>query len=701
MDKIGTRMPSSAPPASPAQLPVSPGVSFRWRFWSVVFAIALVGGVAVGEWWGWPFLAVPLQQRLSDALQRRVVLAPQGFQIRFLGGLRLQTQQLEVAAPTWSKTAHMVLAQDLALELHYLDLWRAYRGQPLRIHSLEARTLDSDLERLSDGRASWQLGQAKPAPPPNQPMQLPLFGRLRVDQGAVRVNDAPLALVLAAQLSLAQGQAAQTGSAEGANRSVLQVQATGRYRNLPLQLQVQSSGVLPSDLGAAPTLPVSVALDLNVGRAKINFKGRAADALQPRDFQGSFNVQGPSLAAVGDPLGVTLPTTSAFRTVGAIARKGPVWSVVVNDATIGASSLNGAFTYDTDRRVPLLAGRLGGKRLQWADLGPVVGTTPAAVAASDDASVSVPALRTKGRVLPNRRFDLPAMRVMDANVLIDIQQVDLNSRLLEPLQPLRGHLQLQDGLLTLRDVVARTAQGQVQGDLSLDGRAEQALWKTDLRWNGVRLEHWLHQVREKGQPPYITGQLQGRAQLQGQGRSTAEILASLQGQVRTDLRDGAVSHLGVELIGLDLARSLGVWIKGDDALPVSCAVADMVATGGVLRPRVMVVDTDNSTLWVEGSLSLASEAMDLRLVVSPKDFSPLALRTPIRVSGSFSQPDVSLEKGPLGLKAASAVLLGLINPFAALIPLMDLGDSDKAQQGAAGCQGLRQRSAALVKKPAK
>ncbi|MCX7275757.1 MAG: AsmA family protein [Burkholderiales bacterium] len=659
----------------------------------------MLAGVALGEWWGWPFLAAPLQRMLGDSMQRRVVLAPQGFQIRFVGGLRLQTPLLEVAAPEWSKTPHMLLAQDLALELRYLDLWRAYQGQPLRIQSLQARTLDSDLERLADGRASWQFGPAQPATKPsNRLAQLPLFGHLQVDQGAVRVNDAPLGLALKAQLSLAPSRAAQ---AEGPVASVLQLQGNGRYRNLPLKLEVQSSGVLPSELGAAPTLPVSLALDLSVGRAKIHFKGRAADVLQPRDFQGNFNVQGPSLAAVGDPLGVTLPTTSAFRTTGAIARKGTTWSVVVGDATVGTSSLNGAFTYETARPVPLLAGRLGGKRLQLADLGPVVGTTPATMAASEDASVTVPATRGKGRVLPNRPFDLAAMRVMDANVLIDIQQVDLNSRLLEPLQPLSGHLQLQAGLLTLQNMVARTAQGQVMGAFSLDGRADEALWKTDLRWSGVQLDHWLRQTRDEGQPPYVSGQLQGQAQLQGKGRSTAEILASLQGQLRMDLRNGAVSHLGVELLGLDLARSLGVWIKGDDALPVSCAVADLTAAGGVFRPKVMVVDTDNSTVWTEGSLSLASETMDLRLVVSPKDFSPLALRTPIRVSGSFSKPDVSLEKGPLGLKAASAVLLGLINPFAALIPLMDLGDSEKAQQGAAGCQGLRQRTTALVKKPAK
>lgn len=111
----------------------------------------------------------------------------------------------------------------------------------------------------------------------------------------------------------------------------------------------------------------------------------------------------------------------------------------------------------------------------------------------------------------------------------------------------------------------------------------------------------------------------------------------------------------------------------------------------MLRPRVMVLDTTDSTVWVEGSVSLATEALNLRAVVAPKDFSPLALRTPLQVRGSLGQPVVSLEKGPLGVKLAASVLLAFLNPLAALIPLMDPGDTGAARRSAAGCQNLMQR----------
>ncbi|WP_394787251.1 AsmA family protein [Rhodoferax sp.] len=684
-----------------------------WRPYVAVLLLGLAGAVAVGEWLGWPFLAGPLQNLLSDKLARRISFEPQAgaavselpkFQVRFIGGIRANAAQLLIASPEWSTAPHMLQAQDVKLELRYIDLWRAYQGQRVRIQSLQASTLDSNLERLDDGRASWQFGAHRtPAPQPEQPLQLPLFGQLLVTKGVVHYRDAPLAANVDANLSLAPGASIVDGdghlTAPVQAASVLRVDANGRYRNLPLKILLDSSAVLPSQLGDTSSLPVALVLNASVGQAHLDFKGKAVDALQLDNISGHFSLKGPSLAAVGDPIGVTLPTTAAFRTDGNIVKQWNNWKVVVDDATVGASRLNGAFTYEGvqgGRSVPLLSGRLGGSRLLLVDLGPVVGTTPATM--SDASATLASKAHDRGKVLPDRPFDLAALRKMDANVLIDIGLVDLNTSLLEPLQPLHTHLQVVGGVLTLRDLLARTAQGQLRGELLLDGREKIALMSTDLRWDAVRLERWIHQSRGKGLPPYIAGQLYGQAKLTGRGRSTAEILASLSGTARTELRDGAISHLGVELAGLDLAQGLGMLVKGDDALPVQCAVADLVADGGVFRPKAMVVDTNDSAVWVDGSLSLATEAMDLRAVVVPKDFSPLTLRTPVHVRGTFEKPEVSLEKGPLATKIAASLLLALVNPFAAIIPLVDMGNADAARRGTAGCQALSQRSAAALAK---
>jgi uncharacterized protein involved in outer membrane biogenesis len=296
------------------------------------------------------------------------------------------------------------------------------------------------------------------------------------------------------------------------------------------------------------------------------------------------------------------------------------------------------------------------------------------------------------KVLPDRPFDLKALRVMDANVLITIDEVDLNHPRLVPLRPLHGQLLLADGVLRLVDLDTRTGQGRLRGDVQLDGRADEAQWQARLAWNGVQLEQWIRQPREGNAPPYIAGRLKGRADLSGQGRSTAGILASLSGQVHTELRGGAVSHLAMEAGGIDLAQGLGVWLKGDDALPVNCAVASLVAEHGVFRPKVMVLDTDDSTVLVDGTLSLATETLDLRAVVTPKDFSPLALRAPLTVRGSFTAPVVGVDRSALGRKAAAAVVLAFINPLAALIPLIDPGDAEEAARAASGCQPLTQRA---------
>ena len=672
-----------------------------WRWLLVAgLVLALAAGFAVGERLGWPFLAGPLERNAAKLLQRTVRLtadtppggaAPTPLRVQFLGGLRLNAPQLWIAAPDWSTAPHLLLAREVSLELRYGDLWRASRGGPLRIRQLQATSLDAVLERRTDGRASWQFGTPK-APDRTAPPPLPVVETLLVPTGQLTVIDAPLDLSLDVRFSLvdgtvpAQPPALATASAvptAPANR--LQVSASGRFGEFPVKLEAATNGLLPWLTKGTPATPLT--LKATVGQASFDFQGSVGDHRPEGGVRGRYTLRGPSLAAVGDPVGVTLPTTAAFRANGRLVQHPGQWQVMVDDATVGASQLSGAFVYTTGGRVPLLAGRLGGRRLLLADLAPAVGVTPQA-----------PGRPGKARkLLPSRPFDLASLRVMDANVLVTIAEVDLNHPRLVPLRPLRGHLLLSGGVLRLSDLDARSGQGRLRGDLQLDGRGDEALWQAKLAWSGVQLEQWIRQPRAGNAPPYIAGRLQGRADLTGQGRSTAGILASLSGQVHTELRGGAVSHLVIEVGGLDVAEGLGMLIKGDDALPVHCAVASLVAERGVLRPKVMVLDTRDSTVLVDGTLSLATETMNLRAVVTPKDFSPLALRAPLRVRGSFAAPVVDVDASALGLKAAAAVALAFINPLAALIPLIDPGDAVEAARAASGCQSLVQRAKVKAK----
>jgi uncharacterized protein involved in outer membrane biogenesis len=659
--------------------------------WGLLAAVGVVlVGVAVCEALGWPFLVGPAQRLLADTLKRDVRLndAPDKGRIHLLGGLRVDVPVLEIGSAPWSRDPYFLRAENAQLRVAYAALWRAHRGDALDIKRLHADRLVVHAERRADGMASWQFGEPKGRQATET--RLPRVRSLSVTNGELTVVDAPLKADIHADVRLADQDTAAPVPAGAASAPLtgLVVRAKGTYGGFSVEGGLRSVGVMPLLASDDDTPPVPVTLRLDAGgRAALRFDGTVTDVLRLGGMTGAVRVSGASLSAIGDPLGVTLPTTGPFQIDGRVAKRGEVWNVLVDDATVGRSRLNAALTYDRRPKVPLLSGRVAGPRLLLADLLPSIGVPPEPAPAV--APAQKPPKRPGDRVLPNKAFDLPSLSAMDANVVMAFERAELGRIFAMPLEPLRAHLTLSDGKLAITDLVARTADGNLAGAVSLDGKPKLALWDSDLRWSGVRLERWLNQGRPADKPPYVTGRLIGQARLKGQGRSTAEILGSLDGTVVTRIVEGKMSHLAMEGAGLDLAQALGVLAKGDELLTIDCALVDLQAKKGVLRPRAMVVDTKDSTIWADGTLSLAEENMDLRAVVTPKDFSPLALRTPLRVQGSFSDPKISLEKAPLARKVGASVLLGLLNPLAALIPLVDPGERQPTGEG---CNALLERA---------
>jgi AsmA family protein len=230
------------------------GVGMLW-----VVTMALLVALAAGEALGWPFLAQPLSRWLSNQLDRRIDLASADaaastanptFSVRFIGGVRLKSSQIEVGAPAWSTAGPTLRASDVLLELRYVDLWRAYRGQPLHIGLLRAQQLDAQLERLADGRASWQFGpHAVPADPTSRPA-LPTFGAVALGARTLHYRDEPLQIDLDIRLSLADAEA-------GAER--LQMQATGTWRGQPMKAELRSAATpLTGAEAARSALPLSL-----------------------------------------------------------------------------------------------------------------------------------------------------------------------------------------------------------------------------------------------------------------------------------------------------------------------------------------------------------------------------------------------------------------------------------------------------------
>lgn len=641
----------------------------------LIAAIAL--GLAWGERQGWPWLVQPVADVVSRLIGRQVdVQGERLARLHLWGGVRLSAPQLKVGGPDWAGSPWLLSLEDGELGLGYGAIWRMSRGGAIEIERLRARRLQAWLTRRADGRASWQMGaphhQAEPPSASNEaPWQQIRVHDMALQQGLFHLDDAVLgvsARAAASVIPLQEGD--RPARADAAWQWALR--AEGRHRGQPLSLQAHSGR--PWRWSGDRELVVEGRL----GRASLGYRGRAPDASGA--IRGQYSLSGPSLAAVGEAVGVTLPTTASFRMRGSVASQGEVTHVTVTHARIGRSSLSGEFTHTRASQPPTLIGVLRGSRLALADLGPAVGVTPSA----QEAAGPGPARK---RVLPDRPFNLPSLQAMDADVRVAIEVFDPGVSALQAMRDLRGRIVLKAGVLRVEQLSMQLAQGRVQGLLELDGRAtRQAVLRADLDIDDVDLARWVRPLQRPGQAPYLSGVLQGHLDVTGRGRSTAELLGTLDGRADFTLKDGQVSHLGVELAGLDLMESVFQWARGDENLPITCMQWRFDVKAGEVRPAPMIVSTADSTLWVDGQLSLKDETLDLRTRVAPKDFSLVALRTPVQLKGPWQDVEVKVFEATTWARVLGAAALVTVHPLAGLVPLIDGGQHEAAREADLRCR---------------
>ena len=680
--------------------------------------LAGVAALAAAEWAGWPFLRAPLAQQLSRLAAVPVTIAAP-FRIKLLGAPTLTAAQFTVAAAAGTPAPFLLDASGVQLSLRWADLWSAARGGGVRVRELRADDLKAHLLRAEDGRASWQVG-AKPGSAPATGVPTPVLERLWVRRASVAVDDRPLRLQMDVQVADAPGsgkgcrvqadidatasttanagtRASARADAGNAAAPCVRITALGLYRRAEVSAQFDVDDMLTLFSPHRPAAPMAhVNGQAAVGRAVLKFAGEMGGLAEVTVLQGAFTATGPSLGLVMAPLGVTLPQTPPFILQGQVGLDGRVWQLSADRMDIGSSRLAGRFALDAGRQPVHLSGQLTGKLLAMQDLGPSVG-----------AQAPLP---ERGRVLPEKVLDIPSLNAMDADVDVAIDSFGFGTAAVAPLSALRVTVSLRDGHLKLEKLSAQVAGGTVRGSSSLQAKGAQAQWQAALQFDGIALSRWVRSLQVAAPPParkpiasaaspasvavsasastaapavpvpvpLASGALRARVSLIGQGRSVAEVLGSADGQLQAMLSNGTLSHLVTEAAGLDVAEALGVLIRGDRSLPLRCARVQARVSKGVVGPVQGVLDNSDSTIRLDGQIDLRNEAMDLRLVAKPKDFSPLSLRSPVQVRGSLSQPRLSVAAGPVAARVLGALALGAVAPVLAWVPLFDAGEGKEA-----------------------
>jgi AsmA family protein len=623
-----------------------------WVFGGVAVVIAIL--LAVFEW-NW--LRGPFSSYLSGRVGRPVSIDGD-LHVDLSTKPQVVIDSLVVGNAEWASEPVMARAQRVAFRVDLASLL----NRPIVLTEVTLVQPWLALERDANGRANWHSEGVS---------EMPQIGSLNIEDGVLNFLNRDTGTDVTINVA--------TPAASESGKTPVHFSGSGRLRNNPFTIEGDAATLLALE---NQHKPYALNVRAKAGSTTAHFDGTVVPA-QLDNVSGSLTLQGRDLSQLYPIIPVPFPWTPPYRLTGQLKHDGRVWYFREFTGKVGDSDLAGNFAVDRSKPRLLVDADFVSTRLDYKDLGGLVGLPPAnePPSARTAAQNKEAAKReVSGRVLPSRPYDLERLRVVDAKVRFKGKQFIATDL---PFDNLTATLDLQDGVLKFQPLDFGVGGGHVVSTLVLDARESIIKTNGDVTARNVELKRILPAVKP---PKGSAGKVGGRARFTATGNSIADMLASSNGEVALISHGGDASELAIVLTNLDLARAAQLLLKGDENSPIRCVVADFVSENGNMTALTLVMDTEAEKILGEGSVNFATERYDLRLNAKSKRASLLALRGPIIVDGTFKSPQVHPAVGPIAARVGSSVALGVAaTPLAALLPLIDFGGATDAD-----CQGLMQ-----------
>ena len=573
----------------------------------------------------------------------------------------LQAQDVHLGNPgsmaaADGEAAQLATVSQLAFSLNPLALLDKKIIIPqLRFDAPQVRLL-----RSKDGNNNWTFDKQDQPSPWQLELQSVVFSK-----GTVYLDDAVTQTAMRADVdTLADDK-----------RYGIAWTLSGKYRGEAVKGGGKAGGVLSLQQQGTP-FPIQA--DMRAGGSSMAIEGTLTRPADLAALDVRLKIAGPSMARLYPLTGVLLPETPHFSTeghlTGTLAPGGGEWVYDQFSGKVGSSDISGKLAFSASKPRKRLTGEVHSRLLQFSDLGPLVGADSSASKKERGVTSTQPA----GRVLPVETFKTERWTSLDADVRYTADKITRDAEL--PISKLDTHVVLTDGVLSLTPLNFNVAGGTLTSQIKLDGSGK-------VIANGIAAElkasaRHLHIQQLFPRLPALqasVGEINGDASLSATGNSVASLLGSSNGEVRALINRGSISKLLLEEMGLNIGSIVLTKLVGDKQVKLNCMAADFVVTKGLMRTRQFLVDTDDAVLHVDGTVNLGNEQLDLTLQPDSKGLRIFSLRSPLYVRGTFSKPDVSVDKGVLALRAGGALALAVVAPVAALLPLVNTGPGEDSE----------------------
>jgi len=669
----------------------------RKALWIVGIAACAILLVVLVFDWNW--LRPSLNQYVTQKTHR--TFSSSDLQVRLGWAPTIRLKDVQFANAPWARGALMAKIGQLEFSVSLRDL---FDGKVL-VPRVALTDADFHFEQLADHRRNWIISD----PSDTSPSRFRISS-LSVTRGHLEYVDhgIPMSLRIAVSTfdSAARAKASDAGAPPVNKNYTTQYSFDGKYHDATF-----SGTALTGDVLSFQESGINFPLQgrLVAGTTRLDVEGTVADAADISAIDVRLQMAGETLANIYPFLLLPLPASPPYRIQGHLTQKGTRYGLDEIRGQIGSTDISGNAAYVDKKPRPLLQANLKSELLNLADLGPLIGITtknsPSAAPPTQAQTSTRSAAQAKERatdkervlpagtaigerLLPTGKFEGGRLKAIDAEAQLSAKRVKAPDKL--EVENVEAGLRLKDGILKIDPFDVDFAGGRILSVIDLDARQSVLAARTDVRLERLQLAKLLPQSPKLAQSQ---GVLDARMTLNGTGNSIADVAAKADGRIGATLDRAQISNLLDAASGLNGGKVITLLIGGDKDIPVRCGAAAFEVKAGRGRSSLFVVDTEQTRIDGAGTFDLDHERFDATVAPKPKHPGILSLRTPVRLFGTFRHPDYQLDKANLALRAGGAVLLGVVAPVAALLPLIETGpgadiDCKKAAALALAHQGV-------------
>jgi uncharacterized protein involved in outer membrane biogenesis len=565
--------------------------------------LLLLLSLPIGAWFLLPRLDLAglAAARASALLGRDVAIES----LRITPGWRIQfaLSGVTLANVEGGTRADMLRVEAVTAEL---DLVELLQGEPL-LRELHVEGFSLILERNARRVANWHFGTGREGPAllPDR-SRFPQFDNIRISRGGILFRTTG-GMSLPARIESATLRAADL-------HAPIMLRAQGQYNGVGITLE----GPLDS-IGTFRDAATPFSLDLTAtsGETSLAFIGSARDPLNLDGLQGQVELRAANpdvLLALGGSSRQGVPWLP-IELAGTLDRQGPVWRV---SAAYG--ELDGAAF--TGRALQLTEGALGEPDAIALDL---------AISRLDLNRVLRAAGQAEGEVdLPLATFG-PGAPLIDLRLTVEeLLYAGLEARDARLSAALRPEIVVVESLALQAFGARFSANAQVEpGSGEPQLTAEITMTEADL--NTLRRALGLTEIP-------LTGRLEGRFLVAGRGQSLNEVAREMNLLAVLAIPGGTIAREVMDRPPND-PRPLLRASRGRARLSCALGVLEMQAGVGEIAP--LRLRAPNALVSGLASFDLNRQRLDLLFGSHRPGTGGITLEAPVRVSGSFADPEVA------------------------------------------------------------